>query len=59
MQSTNAPHIKRNELVKKGILRILVLCTGLSFVIIGLLDSGFKDVYAKAIRVCMECIGIG
>lgn len=58
MQSTNVTNNK-TEFRKKLILRILLLCTGVSFIIIGLLNSGFKDVMAKAIRICLECIGIG
>ena len=58
MQSTDVTNNK-TEFRKKLILRILLLCTGVSFIIIGLLNSGFKDVMAKAIRICLECIGIG
>ncbi len=59
MQSTDVTKNSKNDQIKKLILRILILCTGLSFVIVGLFSDGFKDVMAKAIRICLECIGIG
>ena len=38
----------------KGILIIAV-----AFLSIGIVQGGFHDTMAKAIRICLECIGIG
>ena len=34
------------------ILGIVVLCTGA-------VQGGYQDAFRKAVRVCLECIGIG
>ena len=40
-------------------LRIVVLAAAAVFLAIGLLRGEFSDVLAKAMRICLECIGIG
>ena len=59
MQSTNAPQNDKDSFISKMIFRILLLSSGLTLVTIGLLNGGFRDVMTKAIRICLECIGIG
>ena len=59
MQSTNAPQNNKDSFISKMIFRILLLSSGLALVTIGLLNGGFRDVMTKAIRICLECIGIG
>ena len=40
--------------------RILVLSIGLGFLIAGLLFmDGARDVWSKAVTICMECVGLG
>lgn len=39
--------------------RALFLLLGLSLVAAGLARGEFSDVLAKAVRICLECIGIG
>ena len=34
------------------VLGIVVLCTGAA-------QGGYQDAFRKAVRVCLECIGIG
>ena len=32
---------------------------GLALVVLGVLNGGARDVLAKAVRICSECIGLG
>lgn len=32
---------------------------GVCFLILGAANEQFADIYRKAIRICLECIGIG
>lgn len=41
------------------ILRTAGLVTGAAFVVIGLLRGEAGVVLQKAVRICLECIGIG
>ncbi len=43
----------------KTIIKWALLVTAVTLVVIGLLTGAFDDVKARAIRICMECIGIG
>lgn len=40
-------------------LRIGGLLTGLLFIVIGVLRGEAAEVWDKAVRICLECIGIG
>ena len=40
-------------------VRIALLCCGVAFIIVGIFNGGMKDVFAKAIKICTECIGLG
>ncbi len=40
-------------------LRICVLLAGIVFLAVGCFRGEFSDVLAKAMRICLECIGIG
>ena len=46
---------------EKGIwiLRVAVLVAAVVLIVLGILNGGMKDVLAKAIRICTECIGLG
>ena len=46
-------------IIKRRILQITLLITGLSMMIMGLLRGEALEVLRKATVVCMECIGIG
>ncbi len=39
--------------------RVALLCLGVVFVVVGVFNGGMKDVFAKAIKICTECIGLG
>ena len=37
----------------------LMLCVGILLIVFGVLRGEAETVYEKAIRICLECIGIG
>ncbi len=41
------------------VLRIVFLLLGAVFVVLGVLTSEHLSVLSKAVRICLECIGIG
>lgn len=52
-------HMKRKVLVEKNILAIAVMLVGIALIAYGISRGQVTSVLNKAIRVCMECIGIG
>lgn len=44
---------------KQTILFFAIFLVAIAFIVIGLDRGGFYDTMAKAIRICLECIGIG
>lgn len=42
-----------------NIIRGVILCTAITFVVIGIINGGMSDVLGKAVRICTECIGLG
>ena len=45
--------------MRRLFLRIAIGIAGASALIVGLLQGGYRDTLQKAIRICLECIGIG
>ena len=41
------------------VLRWMVAVLGVAFVVIGVARGEYLDALSKAVRVCLECIGIG
>ena len=41
------------------IMRVIVGCLGVSFVIAGIFNGSMREVFTKAIAICTECIGLG
>ena len=41
------------------LLRVLLLFISVLFIVIGLLGGEYVSVLNKAVRICLECIGIG
>ncbi len=39
--------------------RLLLLALAVAFVILGALNGEALEVFKKAVRICLECIGIG
>ena len=44
---------------KKGALRLGILLLSLVFIGIGIWQEEYLEVMEKAVRICIECIGIG
>lgn len=42
-----------------AVIRIAVLACAVAFIVVGVCNGGMKDVFAKAIKICTECIGLG
>lgn len=40
-------------------ITLILLALGLIFLWAGLAQGGYQDTFGKAVRVCLECIGIG
>ncbi|MCR5213287.1 MAG: hypothetical protein K6E10_02655 [Eubacterium sp.] len=55
----NSGKTKSNNNPNIIIGRAIIFLLGAGLLIVGLVDGGFRDVMAKAIRICYECIGIG
>ena len=49
---------KNKSVIKKGIFGFVILLS-VFLIIIGLMKYQNTDVLNKAIRICLECIGIG
>lgn len=45
--------------MKKMIIRLAIAAIGVVLLILGLVQGDYSDTLQKAIRICMECIGIG
>lgn len=44
---------------KKNIVRAVLLFLGVACVIAGVVQGDYNNTLAKAIKICMECVGIG
>lgn len=44
---------------RRGVLWLLLLTVAVAFVAVGAAIGGAYDVFAKAARICSECIGLG
>ena len=52
-------HPRAHNEKKIAIARLAVLCLGILFIILGVMNGGSRDVLIKAINICTECIGLG
>ena len=51
------PRVQSRKTV--SIMRLVVVCLGVLFIILGVMNGGSRDVLVKAINICTECIGLG
>ena len=47
------------EAKRRTQLRLAVLAAGIVFLAVGIFRGEFSGVLEKAVRICLECIGIG
>ena len=50
---------ERRKMITIQIARAAAIVLGVLFVVVGILRGEPKEILAKAIRICLECIGIG
>ncbi len=47
------------DMTKQNAARMLLVCAGVLALAAGVLQGGYQDTLAKAVRICLECVGIG
>ena len=50
--------LKKNK-IGTGFFRFAALAVALLFLCVGVLKEEYLEVMQKAVRICLECIGIG
>lgn len=40
-------------------LQLALLALSAALIVLGVLSGGARDVWAKAVKICAECIGLG
>ena len=55
----NASSPKKWHKVLGIIIKLVVACLAITFIVLGVLNGGMGDVLTKAINICTECIGMG
>jgi len=44
---------------KKNIILMITLTAAIILIFVGLIEGQASDVFGKAVKICMECVGIG
>lgn len=44
---------------RKTVIRVVLCAVAVLLIVFGILNGGARDVLAKAVKICSECIGIG
>ncbi|HHV42935.1 MAG TPA: thioredoxin [Clostridiaceae bacterium] len=57
--SKNTPKKKESVAISIWLLRLAVLLVAVVIIIVGTSRQEVRAVFAKAIRICLECIGLG
>ncbi len=48
-----------NDTRWKTPLQIILILAAAAMIIAGILNGSIRDVWGKAVKLCMECVGIG
>lgn len=51
--------MNNTSITPKTVIKWAFLVTSVTLLVIGFVTGAFDDVRARAVRICMECIGIG
>lgn len=46
-------------MTRKAILWAGLCAAAIVLIVLGVVNGGARDVFAKAVRICSECIGLG
>ncbi len=49
----------KSEGKKKAVLQALLLAAGAAMIVFGIYRGEAETVLGKAVRICLECVGIG
>lgn len=52
-------YISKNSFKIKQLLRIMLIGVGITFIYVGANRGEIAAVFEKAIKLCLECVGIG
>lgn len=50
---------KEGERIGIRHVRMVILTLAVLFISVGIMEQEYLDVFEKAVRICLECIGIG
>ena len=45
--------------MKRNIISLILIFSGIAFIVIGIKNGDAADVMKKAAMICLECVGIG
>lgn len=46
-------------MTRKNALWAALVCAAVLLIVLGVVNGGARDVLAKAVKICSECIGLG
>jgi len=49
----------KNAAKRKKALQVFLLLAAAAMIAAGVLNGSMRDVWGKAVKLCMECVGIG
>ena len=50
---------EKTDKIIVNVVRAAIGVTAITFIVLGVLNGGMRDVFIKAINICTECIGLG
>lgn len=53
------PQKTKSEALRIWLLRVIILALAIFGIIVGINRQEVRTVFSKAIRICLECIGLG
>lgn len=53
------PQKTKSAVLRIWLLRVIILALAIAGIIVGINRQEVRTVFSKAIRICLECIGLG